>query len=57
MYLEAGDHAVHGVCIDGVGHLGRLAQAQDGRNKEHCLRHHAVRCLALQLPQPQQQLC
>ena len=48
---------VLGVGIDWVSHLRRLAQAQDGGNEQHGLGRELVGHLALQLPQPQQQLC
>ena len=54
--LQAGYHAVEGVGVDGVRAALLLAEAQDGRHKQHGLRDHAVRRAALQLAQPQQQL-
>ena len=54
--LQAGDHAVERIGVDGVRAALLLAQAQDGGHEEHRLRDHAVRRAALQLAQPQQQL-
>jgi hypothetical protein len=54
--LQAGDHAVERVGIDGVRAALLLAQAQDGRHGQHGFGDRAVRRAALQLAQPQQQL-